>query len=247
MTRIFTDFDGTITLQDVGDALFEAFGGEHCKDSVRNYHEGTISAVECFRRECRACGNVNIYGLNEFIDRQPIDSSFVDFVTFCRSMEIDLCILSDGMDYYIRRILDRHGFGDLPFFANTLRLIPVDGTSDVRFEPLFPYTDEMCDRCACCKRNLLLTRSGDGDGIIYIGEGYSDRCPARFADVVFAKDDLLKYCQAENISYYEYRTFGDIVQRCRRLLGKRRTDGSFVGFPRRQQAERDRRAVFVGE
>ncbi|HEV8538101.1 MAG TPA: MtnX-like HAD-IB family phosphatase [Bacteroidota bacterium] len=247
MTRIFSDFDGTITLQDVGDAMFEEFGGVGCREIVREYQSGNISAVECFRRECAACGTVNLSALHEFLDRQEIDSTFVDFVSFCRARQLELCLLSDGMDYYISRILGRHGVGDVRFFANTLRLIPVDGGSHVRFEAHFPYTDEVCDRCACCKRNHLLTMSADEDRIIYIGEGYSDRCPARFADVVFAKDELLKYCQAENISYYEYTSFGDIVERLQRLSGGERTEGSIAGLPRRRQAERARRDVFIGE
>jgi 2-hydroxy-3-keto-5-methylthiopentenyl-1-phosphate phosphatase len=52
--RIFTDFDGTITRRDVGDALFTHFGGSRALDAVREYIAGTISAVECFRRECAA-------------------------------------------------------------------------------------------------------------------------------------------------------------------------------------------------
>ena len=245
MTKIFTDFDGTITLKDVGDTMFETFGGGECKDIIREYQEGKISAVECFRRESAACSHVKIDELNAFLDQQEIDETFIDFVSYCRRRQFECTILSDGMEYYIERILARHGVRDVPFFANTLHLIPVDGTSYVRFEPHFPYTDEMCDRCACCKRNHLLTLSGDDDSIIYIGEGYSDRCPARFADMIFAKDELLKYCQQENISYYEYRTFADIIQRLECLLSKRSPEGNIN--IRRKRAERARRDVFIGE
>ena len=247
MIKIFTDFDGTITFHDVGDAMFEAFGGSQCTEIVQEYREGKISAVECFRRECTACGTVNVAELNAFLDWQEIDAAFIDFVKFVRAQNLEYYIVSDGMDYYIKRILDRHGVSDVPFFANTLRLIPMNGSSLVRFEPHFPYTDEVCDRCACCKRNHILTMSADDDIIIYIGEGYSDRCTARYADVIFAKDDLLKYCQQENISYYEYSTFADIVQRLQLILGKRRSNGTAVGLRKRRQAELARRDVFIGE
>jgi 2-hydroxy-3-keto-5-methylthiopentenyl-1-phosphate phosphatase len=239
MIKIFTDFDGTITLQDVGDAMFETFGGEQCRQIIQEYRDEKISAVECFRRECAACSNVNVQELHAFLDRQEIDTSFIDFVGYCRLHQFDCYIVSDGMDYYIRHILNRHGVGDVPFFSNVLHLLPVGGTSHVRFDPEFPFTDEMCDRCACCKRNHLLTMSGDEDIIVYVGEGYSDRCPAKYADIVFAKDELLKYCQEENISYYEYHTFGDIMQRLDQLQSN--------GLRKRRQAERARRDVFIGE
>ncbi len=247
MIKIFTDFDGTITLQDVGDAIFETFGGEQCKNIVQAYREGSISAVDCFRQECNACHNVDLDKLNAFIDQQNIDSSFINFVAYCRQQHLDCYIVSDGMDYYIKRILDLHGVGDVPFFTNTLRLVPVGETSHVRFEPEFPYTDEMCNRCASCKRNHLLTMCGEDDIIIYVGEGYSDRCPVQYADVVFAKDDLLKYCQQENISNYEYKTFADIQKRLSHILDNRRADGSVIGLHKRRNAERARRDVFIGE
>ena len=88
----------------------------------------------------------------------------------------------------------------------------------------------------------MLSMSGDDDVIVYIGEGYSDRCPARYADIVFAKDDLLKFCHRENISYLEYRTFADVQLRLESVLSLKRPDI----FRKRRRAELARRAVFVG-
>ena len=243
MIRIFTDFDGTITLQDVGDAMFERFGGPQCKECINEYREGAISAVECFRRECALCNRVNVSDLNAFLDLQEIDSSFVGFTKYCRTQDFECTILSDGMDYYIQRILRNcgMGIGEVPFYANVLNLVPLSGTDLVSFDPGFPYTDEICQRCACCKRNRLLALSGDDDVVVYVGEGYSDRCPVKFADVVFAKDDLLGYCRAENIGCYEYRTFADIRERLVSLQGQAQ------GLRKRRQAERLRRDVFIGE
>ncbi len=246
MIRIFSDFDGTITRQDVGDAMFERFGGERCKEIVQEYRDGTISAVQCFRNECEACGTVHRDELNRFLDEQEIDRTFIDFVRYYRDAGLVCYIVSDGMDYYIRRILNRHGVGDVPFFANVLQFVAEESTGKVRFEPTFPYRDETCSRCACCKRNHLLTMSADDDLILYIGEGYSDRCPARYADVVFAKDDLLRYCREENISFYEYRTFADVTQRLQQVLANKRPDGSIAGLHKRRRAELARRDVFIG-
>ena len=245
MIKIFIDFDGTITRQDVGDAMFEEFGGRKSLEAVSEYRAGTLSAVECFRRECEACGELDKEALDAFLDRQEIDPSFIEFVTFARSRGIECFIVSDGMDYYISRILQRHGAGDVQFFANSLSLVPVDGSSRVRLSPSFPFRDEVCDRCACCKRNHMLTLSGDDDVIVYIGEGYSDRCPVRYADAVFAKDDLLKYCQQENISFFEYASFADVTVRLESLLSNRSGDGRSIPGKRRR-AELARRQLYIG-
>ena len=88
--------------------------------------------------------------------------------------------------------------------------------------------------------------SADDDVIVFIGEGYSDRCPARYADIVFAKDELLSYCQQENISYFEYQSFSDITKRLQKMLDNKLRNGRIAGVRKRRQAELARRAVFLG-
>ncbi len=245
MIRIFTDFDGTITRGDVGDALFERFGGETSLKAVAAYREGSLSAVGCFRAECAACGDVDEGQLAGFLDSRAIDGSFTEFVGWCRERGFPLTILSDGMDAYISHILGRHGLAGVEYRANHLELVPAETPGAVRFVPSFPYTDEECDRCACCKRNRMLTESAEEDIMVYIGEGYSDRCPARYADLVFAKDDLLRWCREHSVPCYEYASFGDISARIGKMLtadGR----GRRPGLPRRRRAAVARRDLYLG-
>jgi 2,3-diketo-5-methylthio-1-phosphopentane phosphatase len=243
MVHVFVDFDGTITREDVGDALFERFGGERSPGAVEAYRRGEISAVECYLRECDACGDVPTDELREFLDGREIDPTFPEFESWCRGRGFALTILSDGMDHYIRAILDRHGLGHVPFVSNRLALDPGSVPGTVRFRPSFPNTDETCDRCASCKRNHMLNAAADDDVIVYAGEGYSDRCPVQYADVVFAKDELLRHCEEQSIAFYPYASFSDVRDRLERLGW----DGaSGKGFPRRRRAAIARKDVFLG-
>jgi len=238
--KLFVDFDGTITRQDVGNVFFRSFGGAACDAMVRRYHDGTIGARELFLDEARAMGRVGVRALEAVVDAQEIDASFRTLVAFCRTRGVDLLIVSDGLDYYIRRILAREGCAGVPFASNLAALVPAgaDGEVEVRLE--FPHADGTCDRCACCKRNVMLSAAGDDDRIAYVGEGYSDRCPVKYADIVFAKDALQTYCQHENISYYPYRTFDDVISRLAAVLER-------PAIRPRAQAERERRAAFRHE
>jgi 2-hydroxy-3-keto-5-methylthiopentenyl-1-phosphate phosphatase len=240
MVHVFVDFDGTITRGDVGDALFERFGGERSPGAVDAYRRGEISAVECYVRECEACGSVPLDGLRAFLDAREIDPTFRDFDGYCRERGFSLTILSDGMDHYIRAILERHGLGHVPFVSNVLTLEPGPEPGRARFRPSFPNTDEACDRCASCKRNHMLNAAADDDVIVYAGEGYSDRCPVQYADVVFAKDELLRHCEDRSIAYYPYASFADVRDRLERL-GR-----AGAGFPRRRRAAIARKDVFLG-
>src|SRR6516225_194481 len=114
MVRVFVDFDGTITRNDVGDVMFETFGGPVCAEIVAAYRDEKLSAVDCFRKESEACGDVDRGRLDGFLDEQEFDASFPGFIGFCRANGIPCTVLSDGMDYYIRRILDRAGLHELP-------------------------------------------------------------------------------------------------------------------------------------
>ena len=226
--------------------MFETFGGNRCTEYIRAYRQEEISAVECFRRECDACGIIDMHALDSFLDSQEVDQSFSSFIEYCNTHGFLSCIVSDGMDYYIKRILARHGLSHVPFLSNVLEFVPADDSPQVRLTGKFPYTDEACDRCACCKRDYMLSVSADDDSIVYIGEGYSDRCPARYADVVFAKDELLAHCRRENIACFEYRTFGDILKRMELLLVGNRGQANSSGLRKRRQAELARREIFLG-
>lgn len=237
--KAFVDFDGTITRDDVGNALFRRFGGPRCEELVVAYRTGAISAVECFRAEAEEVGPIGRERLSGWIDLHDIDPAFPGFVRFCRTRGIELTVVSDGLDLYIHRILGAHGMGDLSVAANRARLAPGAG-DETRLLLEFPRTNAECPRCACCKRNVMLNSCGDDDLIVYVGEGYSDRCPVRYADLVFAKGELQTFCQEENISYFLYRTFEDVRIRLAELTTHRR-------LHRRTAAEHLRREAFSAE
>ena len=238
--RLFVDFDGTITRGDVGNMFFRTFGGTACDELVRRFRSGEINARECFLGEAAAMGSVNPEALEAFVAKQEIDPSFKNLVTYCRETGVDLLVVSDGLDFYIRRILALNGCAGVPFVSNVAKLVREGTGGSVQVSVAFPHADAVCDRCGCCKRNIMLTASREEDIIGYVGEGFSDRCPVRYADLVFAKDDLQTYCQNENISYYTYAGFDDVVARLRTVMGSGR-------LRVRPKAAAERRAAFRHE
>jgi 2-hydroxy-3-keto-5-methylthiopentenyl-1-phosphate phosphatase len=236
MLRVFSDFDGTIALEDVGSQLFRTFAGSKADEIVQHLLNGTISARECLTRECGAVESATRSELEEFVNKFSLDPEFGEFVDFCRRRSIPVVVLSDGLDFYVERLLQKNGLGDLPFFSNHLELVE-EGAS-TKLVPSFPHTDAECFTCGNCKRNHLLTLSGDDDIIVYVGDGISDRCPIRYADIVFAKGRLIRYCQEQNITYHEFRTFDDVRLRLEVILQRKR-------IRKRREAEMARRDAFA--
>ena len=238
MMKLFSDFDNTITVGDVHDALFKNFGGQLTEKYDQQYWAGTLSSKECLKKKCASCGEVGLSALNAFLDGCHIDPTFPDCMRFVRAHRLEFSIVSDGFDYTIRHILRKNGLSDIPVFSNKLRFEQDGGARHERLIPSFPFDDEDCTRCACCKRNVMLTHAGEEDIIVYIGDGYSDQCAVQYADIIFAKAELQTFCQRENISYYEFRSFRDIQARLEQLLQKRR-------LRKRQAAEANRQALFL--
>jgi 2-hydroxy-3-keto-5-methylthiopentenyl-1-phosphate phosphatase len=237
MVRVFCDFDGTIAVRDVGATMFKAFGGRQAEETVRLYLSGSINARECFVRECEAVPHLTRREFLEFIDQFELDPGFSSFVKFCEGQGIPVTVVSDGFDLYVRRLLEKNGLGRLTTFANHVEFVESNGST--RMVPSFPYRDADCDQCANCKRNHLLTLSADDDIIVYVGDGFSDRCPVRYADIVFAKRSLLTYCQEQNITSTAFRTFDDVRSRMEGLLQGKRLKG-------RREAVMARRDVYKG-
>lgn len=233
---VFTDFDGTIAVNDIGDAMFERYGNvEQCSKSFSLYREGKIDARDCWRQGFATVGPLTREEFTAFALSQPADRYFPGFVAYCGEHRIPVTVLSDGYDAYIDPVLEREGLSALPRFSNRLQF-----NNDGTVEPIFPYTDANCIRCANCKRNHLLTRSNDDQVIVYIGDGISDRCPVQFADVVFAKDSLVSYCETHNITFHRFNDFSDVLKKFRELVESKR--------PRkRRTAELARNDVFMGE
>jgi len=204
---IVSDFDGTITLRDVGQHFFEKFIPDRKahEDLLEKWKIGLISSRECLEREV-AWVQAGIPELDDLIENERLDPFFKDFVDFCNRRKFELMILSDGLDYYIDSILMRYGYGFIDFRSNHL---VTDGDSITGVE--FPwFLPELCDMCANCKKAHVDKMRGEGYFTVYIGNGYSDRCPAEHADMVFAKGELLDHCEQKKIDCIGFRNFRDV-------------------------------------
>ena len=232
--KIFIDFDGTITTTDVGEAIFREFGeAEKVNKIIEDLLNDRISAKESWIGLCNSVESINKKELDDFIDQVEIDSTFTDFINFCKENEIDHYILSDGFDYYLERILSREKIST-EYFANALSF------SDDKLIPSFPYLDFDFLSSANCKRNHIINHSSDDDYTVFIGDGNSDKCTVPYCDFIFAKGDLLKFCEKERISYFPFNNFDDVKQIMIKLLSKKR-------LKKRHQAELKRREAYMQE
>ncbi|NOZ60430.1 MAG: MtnX-like HAD-IB family phosphatase [Calditrichaeota bacterium] len=212
--KIFVDFDGTISMTDVGDALFQKYADADWDKIVQDWKDGKISSREVFTLGCENT-RITKEELFRFSDAQKIDPYFKIFFNHCRQKNYPVTVLSDGLDLYIKRILAKEGLGDIEVIANELTFI---AENKMRVE--FPYYEKGCLVCGNCKGYQIREHREDGELIVYVGDGYSDRCAVPEADVLFAKDDLKNYCFENGMSFHEFDNFKDVLNELKNIERK---------------------------
>jgi 2,3-diketo-5-methylthio-1-phosphopentane phosphatase len=202
---ILCDFDGTVAQDDVGNLLFGTFTRNgQSSEVVRLWKTGKISSRECLEREAELA-RVDETRLERFVSKRRLDPYFKDFHDFATRRGMTVAIMSDGLDFYIERMLIRNGLGHIEFFSNHLT---IDGE---RLSVDFPHYDKLdCTDCGCCKTSHLLRFKEQGYYVVYVGDGLSDRCPCESADMVFAKGDLKRHCEANHIDHVVFENFRDV-------------------------------------
>ena len=211
-TAVFCDFDGTISRRDVGYNMFHHFSGGRNDALLPAWMEGTLSTRDCLRQEADMV-HASPEEILTFLDGFDIDETFPPFEARCRAAGVPVIVMSEGLDFYINRVLSRYGLEGLPLKCNQGFL--ENGT--IRIE--FPHINRTCKSCGNCKGERIaeFRKTAPGCKTVFVGDGYSDACAAREADLLFAKKDLQDYCEKHNIEYYSYSTFEDVTSKLLKL------------------------------
>ena len=202
---ILSDFDGTITTKDGLYSFIEKYAQGDWEKIEQDWVEGKISSKECLIEEFKLVPNISEELIAQFTATLTIDETFVDFYNKILEKGIDFYIVSDGIDYFIERILKKYGLKDINTITNH---------GEFRgefFELSFPNDNPNCiNNAGTCKCKVLKDLKEKYDKIIYIGDGASDFCIADKADILYAKTRLLNYCRDKGIDCIPYNTFEDI-------------------------------------
>jgi 2-hydroxy-3-keto-5-methylthiopentenyl-1-phosphate phosphatase len=198
--RVVLDWDGTVTAADTLDMALAEFGEREVYDEAeralgRGWTLQQVMDVEF--GAVRAPLDDVIPWLLDHVRVRPGFRAFAE--------RFDPLILSSSFVETIEPILEREGVR-VRVVANS-----VDARRDgwrIRWRD-----DTVCAHCSeACKRRSL-PRDG---AVVFVGDGYSDRCAGLAADRVFARDGLARYLDEQGVAY---ERFHDFVQLADALAG----------------------------
>jgi 2-hydroxy-3-keto-5-methylthiopentenyl-1-phosphate phosphatase len=194
--RLVLDWDGTVTEVDTLHLVLERFGD-----------------VEIYRRVEDDLGREltlhEVIAVEFATVRAPLDEVVAFVVETARVRPgfrelVDAfapTVISSGFHELIRPVLAREGV-DVEVLANTVDARP-EGWR-VRFRD-----EAACATCGeACKRASLPANGR----VVYVGDGYSDRCAALAADRVFATDGLARYLDERSVAYERFADLHDVTR-----------------------------------
>ncbi len=202
---ILADFDGTISTVDLGNQIINKFATSGLGDIEKAYVKGKIGSRIAYERIAQRLKGSRAEMLDHILAIEKLDPYFLEFYSLSRDKDIDIKIVSDGLDFYIEAVLNKYNLAGIEYYSN--EAIFGENSS---FSIEFPSINDFCGRCGTCKSRILNSYRLIYDKIIYIGDGYSDFCPSRYADVVFAKKILYQRCEQEGTPCLLFDDFSEI-------------------------------------
>ena len=193
--RLVLDWDGTVTVRDTLWMLLERFGDRDVFERM----EGALGTTHSYREVMELELGTITAPLEEavafLLAEARVRPGFRELVARYRPL-----VLSGGFVETIEPILDREGV-EVELVAN--RIDPQPDGWRVRWNDAAP-----CPECGeLCKRRALPRERP----LVYVGDGYSDRCAALAADRVFARRALAEYLDAAGVGYEPFETFFDVA------------------------------------
>jgi 2-hydroxy-3-keto-5-methylthiopentenyl-1-phosphate phosphatase len=194
------DFDGTITEIDLLDEISQRFGDpEVFRELDESLDSGSLTLQEVITREFAPVRAPLADVVAWVLENARVRPGFRELADLGRSRGWDVLVLSSGFHELIEPVLAREGV-DVKVLANRLDASPAGWRVLWRDEAVCAVCGE------ACKRRTLPA----GGRIVYVGDGFSDRCAALASDRVFATKGLARYLDEQGERYEPFTDFFDI-------------------------------------
>jgi 2-hydroxy-3-keto-5-methylthiopentenyl-1-phosphate phosphatase len=207
---IICDFDGTVTARDTNAALARRFA-----PVAHAGLEGKLGRRELTLREVLATEFAAMRAeLDDVVEAAleiPFRAGFEQLLDAADAAGARVVLLSSGFHELIEPMLERDGLRErVPLVANRIEFGDDGGHITWRELP-------ECDLCGePCKRHdvarMREQHAADGELVVFVGDGFSDRCGAETADRIFARDNLATYLEEHGVEFERWDDFHEVVE-----------------------------------
>lgn len=225
---VFTDWDGTVTLQDSNDYITDNLGMGHPKRMIINDKilDGTTTFRDGFREMLDSIHKPFSECIEYLLANIQLDPGFKSFYEWCQAENIPVIVISSGMKPIISALLTNligeDAMKNIEIVSNDVEINPND-ESDWEIIYRDPESGFGHDKARSIKQYLDshgYTSKDNTPVLFYCGDGVSDLSAAKETDLLFAKHgkDLIKYCIRESIPYTEFNDFQEILSKVQTIV-----------------------------
>ena len=202
---IACDFDGTITQNDTLHLIVARYGERGLWEAIEpRLRAGELTLEQAMQAEFAGVRATPEQVRELVLAEAGLRAGFPDFVAWARDGGHRLVVLSSGFRSVIDAVLGHWGLGHLEVASHEADFTP-EGCRLV-----WADRGERCAICGRrCKRHDVRTRLA-GETLVLIGDGISDRCVARMADVVFARAHLARDLAIDGVAYTPFEDFDQV-------------------------------------
>jgi 2-hydroxy-3-keto-5-methylthiopentenyl-1-phosphate phosphatase len=200
---IILDYDGTITENDLLQQIAFEFGDPAVVGELdRGLDEGRVTLREEITGEYATVRAPLSDVLDWVFERTRIRPGFPELLELAGERGWRVIVVSSGFHELIEPVFERKGI-EVELYANRVDPRPEGWVVEWRYE-------DRCEVCGqSCKRSVV-ERLTQGEEIVYVGDGYSDRCAAEAADRAFAIKGLARHLERKGVPFEPFSDFFDV-------------------------------------
>jgi 2-hydroxy-3-keto-5-methylthiopentenyl-1-phosphate phosphatase len=197
---LIVDWDGTVTVEDTLIVALREFGDwEVYLDAAAALKRGEITLHEEIRTDAATITRPIEEVTEWLVANLELRPGLHELAKAHRPT-----IVSSNFRQLIEPILDREGL-ELEVRANEVAWHPDGWRATFR-------NGDACGTCGePCKRADVTSADAIGM-LVYVGDGYSDRCAAQAADRIFARDGLARYLAARGVTFEPFDDLRDVAR-----------------------------------
>ena len=200
-----SDFDGTLTEEDISFLILDEFAEGDWRAVLHEYQAGKIS-VGAFNSRTFAMVKKDRDFLTRFIkEKAKLRPGLNELLEYCRTSGIRFAIVSNGLDFYIRALMERYRLNGTAIVA--ARTVFTPNGIDARY-----YSPQGQEMTGAFKESYTRLYIQQGFDVIYAGNGPSDIPASKLAGHTFATGTLLDYYTSEGLKCCPFADLNDVLR-----------------------------------
>lgn len=196
---VFCDFDGTITSKETFIGMFSIFTPDLFRTIAPEMVAGRVTLREGVRKLIESIPSEKYDAILEYTLTVDIRPGFTELLDYLEAMGVPFIIISGGF-----RVMVETRLGQLLKRVHAVHAVDIDtGGPFIRVLRTVEGDTELMAKAA------VMAGYSCGEAVA-IGDGSTDNNMALSASIVYARDGLMKFLQAQGRPFVQWNDFNDI-------------------------------------